>query len=929
MSATTDAVRADAIAVLGCRVLADGSPSPALARRVALAAVAFERGVAPLLVACGGRAWPGGHVEALVIDAGLRARGVPASAIVHELCSLSTMENAAFCAELVRRRAPGKPRVLVATCAWHLPRALGAFRRAGLDALPPEGGWMAPAPAPSLALRLRERLSALADAWVGAPPPRVLAALVAALAGLASACRPEEGARAAPVESASAPPSASAPSGVPSGVGERLEALRRAELARRAADVVVADLGHRDLGVRRAAARALARIGGEAVRPTLLHLLADEDTEVVAWAAYGLGESCAGARDDVTSALVATAARFAGAAAEGDERAPSSLGIEHALARAVGRCDAASSEPTLAAWLARPAPWPAAASYALGDVAQARRKLREETVAALLGVAAGDAQRNAEPAALQPLGRAEHLPPSVHARVREVAAARLAAPGPERIFAVRALGRADDAAAPLLTDVVKDGGRFDVAERAEAARALQRFGRHGQRGLADALATLVPADAAVRLARAAGDFPVMLAVLDAMDTVRGARPHLARLAALEAPNDAGAPERRRLSWLRCRAAQLLAERDWRATSLRRCELDAEVTAADPLPGSIAARAAVAAIGVDGAEIRGARWRAWHAYATAGERRARQDALDLIGRHAEIAAGAEVLALALESEESGLCAKAAEVIAKHPQRALRDESAPRPGRKRRTVERERPAGPAAVHPRLEAALLARLAGTGPTADQEALAAVIDAVGALVLDRARSRLEELCRAPERVLREHAARALAGLLGGPDKVRCEPPPEGLPLPAEIDHLAAQPVALRLESDVGALELRLDPAFAPVAVTRIADLARAGFYDGMVVHRVVPGFVSQLGSPTADGYGLPPGTRAMACETSPVSFAALSIGVALAGRDTGTSQIFVTHAPVPHLDGRYAWIGNASGPWHTLVDGDRIQRATVAPPP
>ncbi len=66
----------------------------------------------------------------------------------------------------------------------------------------------------------------------------------------------------------------------------------------------------------------------------------------------------------------------------------------------------------------------------------------------------------------------------------------------------------------------------------------------------------------------------------------------------------------------------------------------------------------------------------------------------------------------------------------------------------------------------------------------------------------------------------------------------------------------------------MELDPTFAPVAVTRFVDLARAHFYDGIVVHRVVPGFVTQFGAPDGDGSGGPPDKPALRCETSPLPF-------------------------------------------------------------
>ena len=123
------------------------------------------------------------------------------------------------------------------------------------------------------------------------------------------------------------------------------------------------------------------------------------------------------------------------------------------------------------------------------------------------------------------------------------------------------------------------------------------------------------------------------------------------------------------------------------------------------------------------------------------------------------------------------------------------------------------------------------------------------------------------------------------------------------------------------------MDPALAPVAVTRFVDLARSGFFEKVRVHRVVPGFVVQLGDPGGDGYG-GAGKAPLACETSPISFDPLSVGVALAGRDTGSSQLFVTLAAFPHLDGDYALIGRAEPGWERIAQGDVVQRVRVLPP-
>jgi uncharacterized SAM-binding protein YcdF (DUF218 family) len=125
------------IAVLGCRVRWLGAPTPtrilagAAGRRVEAAAQVYtqaskdpRRGV--VVVTSGGCRWEG-VAEAGAMKDALVARGVPPTALVRELCSLSTRENARFSLPLLRDR--GVTAVVVVTCDWHLPRALGHFRR--------------------------------------------------------------------------------------------------------------------------------------------------------------------------------------------------------------------------------------------------------------------------------------------------------------------------------------------------------------------------------------------------------------------------------------------------------------------------------------------------------------------------------------------------------------------------------------------------------------------------------------------------------------------------------------------------------------------------------------------------------------------------------------------------------------------------------
>jgi cyclophilin family peptidyl-prolyl cis-trans isomerase len=94
-------------------------------------------------------------------------------------------------------------------------------------------------------------------------------------------------------------------------------------------------------------------------------------------------------------------------------------------------------------------------------------------------------------------------------------------------------------------------------------------------------------------------------------------------------------------------------------------------------------------------------------------------------------------------------------------------------------------------------------------------------------------------------------------------------------------------LETSLGAIEVELLPAEAPVSVNNFVCLARAGYYDGTVFHRVVPGFVIQGGDPTATGtsgpgYQFPDEPVARPYETG-------SLAMANSGPNSNGSQFFI----------------------------------------
>jgi cyclophilin family peptidyl-prolyl cis-trans isomerase len=750
----------------------------------------------------------------------------------------------------------------------------------------------------------------------GAKTPRFslwswrLGALAVQLPALCLGCRSPEGAPAPASSQSAAPVAVVAPSSL------RVDDILAAEVRRNAPAVTAAEQQSRDVEVRRAAARALARIGGEPAQAGLLRALADEDAEVAAWGAYGLGFFCKGHEKASVAALVARFLDGAPAASA----TPARLDRQAAIARAVGRCGAEESEPTLVAWLAGPPAQAVAAAFALGDLGSARAKLREETFAALLNVAAGSAAAPPLPEALFPVGRMEHVPLTVVDRIREVASARLATPGEARVFAVRALGRGGEAAAPELLRVLTSPATFTATERAEAARSLKRLGKPGQRALASALPSLVPASDPVALTGLVGDeLGVILTTLESITDAGPAKKALAEVAALPSPPGAPGAVTRRVALLRCGAAKLLAGSDVNAKLLTGC---------DPEGSGAGARALVEVLGRD--SIVGARLALYRELVGKGDLRAREAALELLEAHEEIVGAADILTEALLAKEGGLVATAAEVLSKQPSRAGVEAPAA-PTRRPRKKKKAEPAAPVEAGarppaPALVKALLDALARPATLEDPEIADSVIDAVGALTLKDGKARLDELCRSPYPTTREHAAKAI-GLVSA-EKKTCEAPaPDAVPAPAELGHLVRAPAVLSLDTDAGALTLTLDPALAPVVVTRVVDLARAGYYDGIVVHRVVTGFVAQFGAPHGDGFGGPPGQPALRCETSPLPFATLAVGVALAGRDTGSSQLFVMQGRAPHLDGGYAIIGAAAGPWTSLAEGDVIRKVKVAP--
>ncbi len=187
-----------------------------------------------------------------------------------------------------------------------------------------------------------------------------------------------------------------------------------------------------------------------------------------------------------------------------------------------------------------------------------------------------------------------------------------------------------------------------------------------------------------------------------------------------------------------------------------------------------------------------------------------------------------------------------------------------------------------------------------------------------------LREMAHHPNAALRSAATEALHGL--GEQRT---PTGESRPIPDPLspESLAADvPGRVVLDTDRGRITIELLGSDAPTTTRRIAGLVRDGFYDGLTFHRVVAAFVVQGGDPRGDGYGGPGWSQR--CEDNRVRYERGTVGMALAGRDTGGSQFFIAHSTQPHLDGRYTAFGRVVEGMDVvdqLQAGDRIRHARV----
>ncbi len=699
----------------------------------------------------------------------------------------------------------------------------------------------------------------------------------------ASACQNEDPAR------ARKPPASATDAAA---VRPELDAISRAEYARDATALPREAATSRNLDVRRQSARALSRIADDEASESLSRRLADEDPEVVAWAAYGLGYTCRGREAQTVRALVARAA-FLDAAPRSDT-ARFALDPRDAVSDALSRCGTAEAEATLRAWLDGARPLAESAALALARLSARKRRLDDATKIALL-----DAAAKSVPGALAAFAHVEMPSESGKKRLLELCRSEIRARTPGVTFAIRALAAAGPDAIPVLGDALADETR-SAPERSAAALELTRLGPEGQAALATALGKIVHFDRAPDERWISADFAPVSAALGGLEEPGRTSAALVRLADIPVPKNAPPFLVRRLVMLRCGAAAILAGKTARSPRLLAC---------DPDPRGRAGALALLRV-LDRGTLDAARREVWKRLEESEDPAVRRAALAIAPRHPELAPLDDVIAEALASTAPGVVAQAARVLAEMPRPSDEGTESPSDARGARDPSRT-----------VVDALARALDSERPPDQIETRVALMDAAAALGTLSLKSRIERYCGSPNVTLRRRAEASLRALGGASPScaARKRAPPEPPPPGRE-----PSPVTLTFVTDAGRLGMTLDPGIAPFAVARVTDLARSGFYDGVSIHRVVPGFVVQFGDRGGDGYG-GSGKPPLPCETSPLEFRASSVGIALGGRDTGSSQLFVTLAEQPQLYGDYPLVGWADPEWSTLVEGDRILRVEV----
>ena len=145
------------------------------------------------------------------------------------------------------------------------------------------------------------------------------------------------------------------------------------------------------------------------------------------------------------------------------------------------------------------------------------------------------------------------------------------------------------------------------------------------------------------------------------------------------------------------------------------------------------------------------------------------------------------------------------------------------------------------------------------------------------------------------------------------------------------SSPIVTITMEDGRVMKGELYPDKAPQSVYNFIDLANHNYYDGLIFHRVIPGFMIQGGCPEGTGMGGPGyeingefSANGFRQNDLKHTLGVLSMARTMAPNSAG-SQFFIMVAPAPHLDGQYAAFGQITEGTDIAVDISRVQRSMM----
>jgi peptidylprolyl isomerase len=140
-----------------------------------------------------------------------------------------------------------------------------------------------------------------------------------------------------------------------------------------------------------------------------------------------------------------------------------------------------------------------------------------------------------------------------------------------------------------------------------------------------------------------------------------------------------------------------------------------------------------------------------------------------------------------------------------------------------------------------------------------------------------------------------------------------------------------LYMDLAFGRVVIQLEPAVAPHTVEQIKKLVRAGFYNGIVFHRVIDGFMAQTGDPKGDGTGGSGHPLRAEFSAEPFTRGVVAMARVASDPNSADSQFFIMLAAAPALDGKYTIFGHVKSGMEfvdKIKKGDPANNGKVANP-